>query len=526
MGHGQSLHDEERKYPGFYRMFEIPGTRFKTQALRELADAQVKQTLFSSSTLPAGYTYLAQFIDHDISRIGTRNRPPSENPIPIHDISLLTSPALDLSSLYGPAPKQEQTPGHADSPGEDSPPDEDTQPAGATPLGDEPTFDDRGRFEGWAPGQPSFLIDVNRHDAGEGGRQKRLAKIPDRRNDEHLIISQLHVLFMNLHNRIIDGIVPDEVDEIGPDHRFFKRAKRLVVLLYQAVIRHDLLTKILDEQVLDTLFEDHGIPPLLDIAPSEDASIPIEFAGAAFRFGHSMVQPAYDIGDDVRLSLRRLSEVLGSANEGPDRRPEHRVKWEHFFDLGNVTPNQARPISWNLIKELSELGQLPGNAGSPSDADEHEHGEARGGGPIGLAGRNLLRGKELDLPYAQRIIWRLAKVRKDYVDAVGLAEQAIDERRFGGFPLLLDVLRKWGFENRTPLWTYVLLEPVPRQAEPHEARLGKLGSTVVGEVFRCLLTTSEPSILNADDRRALEDYIGKPATEVTMRDLISMARAT
>ena len=140
----------------------------------------------AQGTIPAGFTYLGQFIDHDITfdptpfgarRSGTRAR--SVN---------LRTPRLDLDSLYGGGP--------------------DVQPY---------LYDARRAREAAAARARA------RRSTSRATTQDR-AVIGDPRNDENAIVSQLHLLFARFHNRL--------ADELGS----FAEARRIVLRHYHWIV--------------------------------------------------------------------------------------------------------------------------------------------------------------------------------------------------------------------------------------------------------------------------------------------------
>ena len=76
----------------------------------------------------------------------------------------------------------------------------------------------------------------------DGGR----ALIGDTRNDENLIISQLHLLFIRFHNRVVDQIAAPGMPVI----RVFHEARRLVRWHYQWLIVNDFLPKLVGEEAV------------------------------------------------------------------------------------------------------------------------------------------------------------------------------------------------------------------------------------------------------------------------------------
>lgn len=147
------------------------------------------------------------------------------------------------------------------------------------------------------------------------------ALIGDPRNDENIIVSQLHLSFLKFHNR-----VPEFVRETRGMTGFeaFHEAQRLVRWHYQWVVVDDYLRRTVGDQTLNQIL----IPPDPD-NPNDVPQIetrfykwkrqpflPVEFSVAAFRFGHSQVRATYKINDLVpELPIFAQSEEPGPLDD-------------------------------------------------------------------------------------------------------------------------------------------------------------------------------------------------------------------
>jgi hypothetical protein len=199
-----------------------PGTE-AIDALFRLMDAQSRDASFPNPAIPAGYTYLGQFVDHDItfdptSALGRDNDPQA--------LVNFRTPRYDLDSLYGSGPQ-------------DQPflYDWDCEPCGVKLL------------VGSNPKDPSLPHDDDRQPApvdlprNERGR----ALVGDARNDENLIVSQLHLLFIQFHNKVVDCLCANESDL--PATELFDEARRIVRWHYQWIVVHDLLERLAGKHV-------------------------------------------------------------------------------------------------------------------------------------------------------------------------------------------------------------------------------------------------------------------------------------
>ncbi len=120
-----------------------------------------------SATMTAGFTFLGQFIDHDITFDPTSSL---ERQVDPEAIANFRTPAMELDNLYGS--------GRAASP---------------------------HLYDQTSPGAIKLLLD---HDAPRDlpRNSQNVAIIGDPRNDENLIVSQLHLAFIKFHNAAVDWV--------------------------------------------------------------------------------------------------------------------------------------------------------------------------------------------------------------------------------------------------------------------------------------------------------------------------------
>jgi hypothetical protein len=415
--------------------------------------------------IPAAYTYFGQFIDHDITK---SNFVPqiaggldliqahSFAPIAPDDLPTLVengrTAVLDLDSLYGGLAAQATAPDGSMVLGEVT---------NVGPIATDDPFHDlprRPRIE-----NPATLDQV---------AQDREALIGDPRNDENLLVAQLHVAFLRAHNAL-----QRRLGNAGDAETALRRR-------YQAAVVHDFLPRICGTAVHDRLRADGA--RFLDM--SNGLFMPVEFAGAAYRFGHSMVRQSYEhnevfnsqAGNPATFNfLFTFTALSGDVNfeegaGGFDTLPSNWIiEWHRFFSTDPNDPDQgsenpARPIDTHLAMELGEL---------PSPFGEAQIGHLMSR----LASRNLLRGYLLSLPSGQAIAARMGAAPLSPDEIRGLvAEEAHAACEAAGL-----------FE-RTPLWFYVLAEAEVRHQGRH---LGEVGGTIVGETLWEMVRHSPDSVL-------------------------------
>ena len=225
----------------------------------------------TDSTIPSGYTYLGQFIDHDLTfdrtdvMLGEDISPP--------ELLQGRSPSLDLDSLYGAGP--------------DDPGSEKFYEADGRRL-------KMGRTQGLGgpPLQARDGFDLPRHP------DRKHATIPDPRNDENLAVAQTPPRVHPLPQPRGRGA------RARARGQRFTRARRQVVKHYQWMVRHDYLPRICDPAVVDDVFANGRKFFEVGADPTEVPTMPVEFSVAAFRLGHSMVRREVRLEHRVRRRRR------------------------------------------------------------------------------------------------------------------------------------------------------------------------------------------------------------------------------
>ncbi len=379
----------------------------------------------------AGMTFLGQFLDHDVTFDPSSSLLSQTDP---RTIPNFRTPAFELDSVYGSG--RRASPHLSDR----------TSPDGIKFLIDEAAPKDLPR------------------------NSQNAAIIGDPRNDENLIVAQLHLAFLKFHNAIVDHLLAGGPKSPGA---IFTEAQRLVRWHYQWIILNEFLPATVGQGLVDDVlnrgrrfYDWRGAVPF----------IPVEFSVAAYRFGHSQVRPGYIAnfsGDNGQPFLKHIFDI-NAGHDGPDpddlsggKRARRRfVDWQTFFRVGPTPPDHEnlgaspKPNKRIDTRLSSPLFELP--IGPPND-------------PQTLAQRNLLRHLTFGLPSGQRV----AKEMK--VEPLG--------------PQDLADLRPLGFDRETPLWFYVLKEA---ELVAGGRTLGPVGGRIVAEVFVGLLQADPNSYLRQD----------------------------
>jgi nucleoid-associated protein YgaU len=416
------------------------------------------------SGIPAVYTYLGQFIDHDITfESGTPKASDMVNKPDLVPLDLATiknnvknarTGTLDLDSVY--------TLDFSDP-----------EVVNGDRLGIGTVTIVSANLPNCAKPfcRPARSVSDEKNDLPRKPRNTsdpptdREAKIGDPRNDENLIISQLHLSFLRAHNAIVD---------MGHD---FAGARRTLRQHYQHIVLHDFLTRIANAAIVDDILQNGNT-----IYDPDDANffLPLEFSFAAYRFGHTMIRDDYnfnlnfnriDGGGPGSLALLFTFTALSGELGGSDTLPDNWIiEWERIIDLGaGSEPDLARRLDTNLAKP--GVFALQNIVGTVLPGDEAI-----------LALRNLLRGYLLRLPTGQAVATKLGLTPMTAAEIEAAAAS----------PAQVAALQAGGFSQRTPLWYYILAEAAHFE---DGKKLGPVGSTLVAEVLIGLARRSEDSIL-------------------------------
>ena len=395
----------------------------------------------------AGWTYFGQFVDHDVTFDPTSSLERQVDPSAIVNYR---TPALELDSLYGAGP------------------------AASPQLYDENV-----------PGR--LLLDRDAPDDVPRNSQFT-AIVGDPRNDANLIVSQLHVAFIKFHNAVLDRVFETTDDA-------FWTAQRLVRWHYQWIVVHGYLPAVVGEDVVaDVLTSGRRF-----YRETDHPFVPVEMSAAAFRFGHSQVQPGYRVnlaGDGGKPFEGPILDPATTPDDedprdlsGGRRAPRRFVDWPLFFTLTpEVAAQPCRPIATKLSSPLFWLKPTP--ADLLSDPPLHS-----------LAQRNLLRHLTFGLPSGERV-----------AEAMAVRPLTSDE---------LPEIARLPAEIQTPLWFYILREA---QLRHDGRRLGDVGGRILAEVLIGLVQGDSDSYLAHDPAWRPEPPVSDNR-EFTIADLLRFAGA-
>ena len=295
-----------------------------------------------SSNIPLGLVFFGQFVDHDLDLNNSQGQGPSADVLnPIN----MRTPALDLDSLYGKGP-----------------------------LNQPEFYTDDGLFFRLGNGGNDLLRN-----------EKGVAIIGDGRNDENGFIGAIHLSFQKYHNslmkKMLNGMSPGSLTS-EEKTALFDQVRNELIQYYQGIVANEMSIAFAGIATPDNM------PAIVNI--------PVEFAAAAYRLGHTLV-PNQVVVDDIGTrkspvdpelrkpgTLIRLDLLFGSKAQkaaGFDDKISQ-VMRELLIPVSPTQPNQGNMVG----------GNAP-NIGGGIIIDGVLH--------LDLIETNLLRGREQKLPSGQ-----------------------------------------------------------------------------------------------------------------------------
>jgi hypothetical protein len=483
----------------FTKLFpDLPPAKFDRHDLRLLADEMTpkQKRKPTSETRPnpeedrditAAYTYLGQFIDHDITFDPTSRLRESLDREQLGKLADFRTPRFDLDNLYGRGP--------ADQPY---------------------LYDNDGIRMLLGKRMSGNPYDPDARDLPRGPNDRAL--IGDPRNDENRIVSQLHAIFLRFHNHVADYLA--RPDQLGTKVSF-EEVRNRVRWHYQWMLVTDFLPTVIEKETFRRVFGDpnNPVPGLRELRIGLKL-MPVEFSVAAYRFGHSMIRPEYRLNAAVERPI--FSKHTGESADLGGFRPipsDWAIDWQFFIDLGDGAapaatarpddPTERKPqMAYKIDTSLaSPLRQLPARIASH---------------PSMLALRNLERGNTFELPSGQEV-----------AEALGLApipdKELLIGRATADRKPITDIARS--FADRAPLWTYILSEAqvmswkanpsTPKDDVP--IKLGPVGSRIIADVFAALLIGDRTSYLYNDDPFNPIPEFTRDGTTFGLAELINVA---
>jgi len=366
-----------------------------------------------------------------------------------------------------------------------------------TPNGRTPTLDLDSVYGAGPAGSPALYdvgVDPAKLRIGSGGSFEDLPRLPDGtaivgdpRNDEHMMLAGIHCAFILFHNRLVDEA---RAGGAATWQDAFAQARMLTTWHYQWLLVHEFLPLFVGRAMVDDVLANgrRFYTPV-----SGEAFMPVEFGGACYRFGHSMVRPSYRAnlaGDDGDAFFGFIFDPgQNDATADPDdlrggfRAPRRFIDWQTFFDFGDGEVKRNKRIDTRIS---TPLFTLPLGAIASHDP------------PAVLAQRTLLRHLTWSLPSGQAIAAAMG------VTPIGKKD--------------LRELKHYGFDTSTPLWYYTLKEA---ELFAEGLHLGPVAGRIVAEVLIGLLQADPDSYLAAPGWRPT---VQNPGAGFRMTDFLGYAR--
>ncbi len=397
----------------YARMFpELPALEADETFLRAIGRAggpcdcgDVVDTPASLGEEAAGWPIFGQFVAHDI----TADRSALQSHVNPEALRNARTPRLDLECLYGDGPV-----GHPFLFQRDDP--------------------------------AKFLLGADNSDVPRNA--EGIAIISDPRNDSHMLMSQMHLAMLKAHNAFVDDARARGV----PEQDVFTTAAREMRWHYQWILTDEFLPALVGGDLVAEIMTNGP----RWFRPADNVFIPLEFADAAYRYGHCQIRQSYQLNRDTD-PVPVFPDLLGF-------RPvpcERSVDWTLLFDVaGARTAQRGKKIDGRLPRSLI---QLPVAITGECEIDEYHS----------LAVRDLQRGQGVGLPSGEAVAQHLG-VRPLSTEEVGLAAT--------------------GWSGPTPLWYYILRESAVTMSGN---RLGPIGGRIVAEVMMTLLDRDPGSVRSA-----------------------------
>lgn len=422
-----------------------------------MEDSQFRGT-DNNSSIPVGHTYVGQLLTHDISKDEITKLGQTFEPGAIDNRA---TPWIDLDIIY----------------------------------------EHDGKKAVRDPADPAKLLlgnDIgNERDFPRDAEGR--ARIPDERSDQNNNVAQLVGAIMQFHNAMVDRLRADDVS--ADDEDLFASARRMTVDHWQAVTLTEFLPIFVRQELIDDVLKSG--PAFYHDDMAKQGVVPVEFSGAAFRFGHSIVRGRYTLNDDEAADRVRLFPLSAKELERSlvGHRPipkERQIDWDRFFDFessiqGDLDDDEdqfkglqvSRKIDRFLARPMLRIPKFM-MLGRPVPADLLTEELLPDREVLSLASLNLQRGRALGLGSGQAV-----------AKAMGVTPLGNEDM---GLCVDAAACPEWGYvwpetDGEAPLFLYVMEEA---RIQTGGEQLGDVGGRIVAEVIIGLLRADPQSILNRD----------------------------
>lgn len=424
---------------------------------------------WENPSIPAGYTYLAQFVAHDTVHSTV---PTTALRRPGQTVRNGRSAPLELQTLYGNGfdgcltamtdhDREQLTPSKL--------------PLGQIRIGE--TIDGTCPFR-----DIPRALSAHTTTSAVGFRNVLIA---DDRNDNNVLVSQVAMLFALFHNTVVDllhsGRCASDVQSLAYSAELYDEARRVCIETYHRIVRNDLLKRLLHPAVYATYSS--AQPRYLDTRP--EPVITFEFL-QALRFGHAMVRPHYRVNDVLGRREELIDVLLTTSRSRPWRLPLDEswpVQWSKFYLITGSSPNLSRRIGPCFSPDL--VSDLAFDRIDETDA-------------VGLAYRDLVSGAALPMWSVSALLAEMSRRSPALIQGSHL----LSDQRYREAVLAAWLSERTAATDLTeadigdlsrdpPLLLLILIEAAH---DTHGERLGILGSIVLGEpIFKSMDSRRPPS---------------------------------
>ncbi len=456
----------------FYRLCPLSGYAINSDLMSYIAfpheGAAYEDTPHVNRRIPAIFTFVGQFIDHDLTMNAVNLTVDQSGNVTVDN----ASPTIDLDNIYGLRTTLNNALG---APGE-----------GGKPYD---IFHADGTFKLVKVGSGYDL--PRPKEKNSDGLQP--AYIIDGRNDENQLVLQIHILLMRVHNKLVG-----EMSSPGrPREDLIAAVRKEVVANFQSVVLHDYLPRIIQPDTLRFVLgeiakKDYGAlkhKPYRNLVDGRNiVRMPHEFA-IGFRFGHSQLRPEYKLNAGATVELFN-NRHTGGVDDLRGSRPlskDHVIDWYEFYPLKPEDEHQSLLIDGRITPPVFDLPETA----IPDDIKF-----------IGnLPHRNLIRSRMVGVVCGEE----LAR----FYDVPSLSPS--DMVDMAAHPEAAQLFSHDG-EFKTPLWYYILKEA---EVKSNGEMLGPLGSRLVAEVLAGAVYYDDEFRFDPGWKSRITG-----ANKVTMRDLI------
>lgn len=321
------------------------------------------------------------------------------------------------------------------------------------------------------------MFDIGTNDAGEEDLPRDsqgIAIISDPRNDENRLTSGIHLAFLKFHNKIMMDL-KSKIPKKFCLKKLIKKTRTIVKNHYHFIVIDEFLRETtgpnFDKLVNPETQELNIHPEIEKLGPK----LPLEFVGACFRFGHSLVRDGYYINEE--FDFFPIFDPKIPDLRGFKKLPNNQsIDWSMFFPMPYTKGFQEwEGIDPFVVKNLFTLPQVV------SDQEENL--------PFATLKRSLIYG----LPSGQDLARKIGIPEENILTAQkgnlifhSLSGSATEDE--------IKLLNEQ-FGEHTPLFFYILQEAWTFCGGES---LGPLGSQIVGGVILNLLKCNTGSCVNND----------------------------